>query len=495
MSTVRRLAHFRQLSLEGGDASPLGRKKSPKKATDPRHAIKVSLDAPGAVRLAWGAKDDDVDDAVVVKKCREVRRQPGCRLTRHASLEKDSILCSKQEPAVTETPKDEKPNLKIFLAPNVERSCEPPKLMQPLTTPVVDKNAFQIRKGGKRGVSVVVVPVAPQEIDVFVRPATASSRREKFKKRAGSAFHATIVDEPRAPLVRSSSAPSARPKFPATKRRLKVTKRSDEGGRLPNVEWKNAAPADVETMVELISPMGSDAEERPDEEEEARPASKRAPEEKKAAVKCASLRKAVKSVTFQQSSIHAIRSFSASFPARRASMASLCLGNDRSVPTAPVKTHEKRGTNSSPPGDETVPKRRLVGGGTDDAERSAASNQKDKGKLLPESDVAFSINIETKTHEEVVATSETDGEALVANTGSQKGTARDDVGETAKEKQCWDMYRKMMDKGIAVSYNTILRGMLTPTEYRLRRKSLIFEDVKLPNDAQISPYNNVTHTE
>lgn len=39
-----------------------------------------------------------------------------------------------------------------------------------------------------------------------------------------------------------------------------------------------------------------------------------------------------------------------------------------------------------------------------------------------------------------------------------------------KEKECWDTYRKMSDKGIKISFDTLLRGMLTPTEYRLRRK-------------------------
>lgn len=39
-----------------------------------------------------------------------------------------------------------------------------------------------------------------------------------------------------------------------------------------------------------------------------------------------------------------------------------------------------------------------------------------------------------------------------------------------KEKECWDTYRKMSEKGIKISFDTLLRGMLTPTEYRLRRK-------------------------
>ncbi|XP_033340242.2 uncharacterized protein LOC117228549 [Megalopta genalis] len=44
--------------------------------------------------------------------------------------------------------------------------------------------------------------------------------------------------------------------------------------------------------------------------------------------------------------------------------------------------------------------------------------------------------------------------------------------QTNKEKECWHLYRKMCDKGVCVSFDTVLRGMLTPTEYRLRQKKL-----------------------
>lgn len=48
--------------------------------------------------------------------------------------------------------------------------------------------------------------------------------------------------------------------------------------------------------------------------------------------------------------------------------------------------------------------------------------------------------------------------------------------ESDKEKQCWEMYCKMSEKGVNVTFDTILRGMLTPTEYRMRRKSLVLSD-------------------
>lgn len=45
--------------------------------------------------------------------------------------------------------------------------------------------------------------------------------------------------------------------------------------------------------------------------------------------------------------------------------------------------------------------------------------------------------------------------------------------QSTKEKECWHLYRKMCDKGVYVSFDTVLRGMLTPTEYRLRQKDLL----------------------
>lgn len=44
--------------------------------------------------------------------------------------------------------------------------------------------------------------------------------------------------------------------------------------------------------------------------------------------------------------------------------------------------------------------------------------------------------------------------------------------DTPKEKECWIMYKKMVDKGLPVTYDTLLRGLLTPSEYRMTRKEV-----------------------
>lgn len=42
--------------------------------------------------------------------------------------------------------------------------------------------------------------------------------------------------------------------------------------------------------------------------------------------------------------------------------------------------------------------------------------------------------------------------------------------KSKKEQECWVLFKKMSDKGLPVTFDTILKGMLTPTEYRLTKK-------------------------
>lgn len=53
---------------------------------------------------------------------------------------------------------------------------------------------------------------------------------------------------------------------------------------------------------------------------------------------------------------------------------------------------------------------------------------------------------------------------------------KENTTSTSNEKKCWELYRKMSDKGVNVSFDTVLRGMLTPTEYRLHRSQSVTID-------------------
>ncbi|XP_034651006.1 uncharacterized protein LOC117890327 isoform X1 [Drosophila subobscura] len=53
-----------------------------------------------------------------------------------------------------------------------------------------------------------------------------------------------------------------------------------------------------------------------------------------------------------------------------------------------------------------------------------------------------------------------------------------------KERECWKLYQKMCAKGVSVSYDTVLRGMLTPTEFRHFQKQREQEEARLQEEAE-----------
>ncbi|XP_050093492.1 uncharacterized protein DDB_G0271670 [Anopheles aquasalis] len=63
-------------------------------------------------------------------------------------------------------------------------------------------------------------------------------------------------------------------------------------------------------------------------------------------------------------------------------------------------------------------------------------------------------------------TTETTGKSSSAAIAGTNG----DLLQSPKEQECYRLYLKMSKKGLAVSYDTILRGMLTPTELRVLQK-------------------------
>lgn len=69
----------------------------------------------------------------------------------------------------------------------------------------------------------------------------------------------------------------------------------------------------------------------------------------------------------------------------------------------------------------------------------------------------------------IPTTTETQTPGDAGNTGT--GGNQDLVdGQTPKERECYRLFQKMSNMGLSVSYDTILRGMLTPTELRVLQK-------------------------
>lgn len=331
-NNTRKLSAFRQLSL---NSDPGGRRKTFKKQfsedipdwfEQQNSNLKISLntiktyhDRPHPVKIAWDDDDDGTpkelngEDVVIVKKIPEVRRRPSSKLIRHASLEKDSILCNNKPNLKENNNKEkEKPNLQIFLAHSIdvedqkdnERKTQKPKLIPPLIVTDNSKNLFQIRKSKnspreKMKIEPVVETericdeieheVNPKPIDnIIIKPSSAASKREMFKKRTNSAFNSSIKEKPtfRPPLMRSLSAPHKsdqnKSKFLATKRKVKACKRihakspqqqlddteTDKENPLFSNHRRIANGSDIVTMVSLVSPAGSDNEDTIEEDKE-----------------------------------------------------------------------------------------------------------------------------------------------------------------------------------------------------------------------------------
>lgn len=53
-----------------------------------------------------------------------------------------------------------------------------------------------------------------------------------------------------------------------------------------------------------------------------------------------------------------------------------------------------------------------------------------------------------------------------------------------KERECWKLYMKMSTKGVNITYDTILRGMLTPTEFRQLQKQRDVEEAKIKENLE-----------
>lgn len=75
------------------------------------------------------------------------------------------------------------------------------------------------------------------------------------------------------------------------------------------------------------------------------------------------------------------------------------------------------------------------------------------------------IDDKTATHQTIPKTAD---KAHIEAYGA--GNVFPEYVRSIKEKECWILFQKMINKGISVSYETIMRGMLTPTEVRAVEK-------------------------
>ncbi|KAK6627105.1 hypothetical protein RUM44_009582 [Polyplax serrata] len=242
---------------------------------------------------------------------------------------------------------------------------------------------------------------------------------------------------------------------------------------------------EIVTMVSLVSPAGSDTEDSVLNLPMGPLLAKDVSLETKAEVKasCESdvrgttstfvsqkfvcLRKTPKTVTFQTNPV-LTRNYSSSFPSRRAPAGTPIIiptpinSNHPALTPAQLQERDKR-----PPifagTDGRAVKRRLI--------RSPSEPVKEEesyvDKAKPRRDSLVYDDDDNNDFRQI-------SEALGRKENDE---VRPEDGEPQfkcpKEKECWALYKKMVAKGVSVTFDTVLRGMLTPTEYRLKKNRLL----------------------
>ncbi|XP_005174895.2 J domain-containing protein DDB_G0295729 [Musca domestica] len=216
---------------------------------------------------------------------------------------------------------------------------------------------------------------------------------------------------------------------------------------------RSVAP-DVITLVSLISSEGSDSEKEdccsstPSNSDSSSP-TRRAP----------SLRKAGKSVSFQENYPPTFQFASKEYShmLRRGSIAPLAARiKANRPPTAPPGSIFHTNNNSSNSNSATNTKNMNV--------------ENDENDTPPdENQINANNNVTTTTP----ATAN-----LKKSLEEESSYQYPDYVRSIKERECWKLFQKMSAKGVNITYDTILRGMLTPTEFRQLQKQREMEEAK-----------------
>ncbi|KXJ79924.1 hypothetical protein RP20_CCG027527, partial [Aedes albopictus] len=105
-----------------------------------------------------------------------------------------------------------------------------------------------------------------------------------------------------------------------------------------------------------------------------------------------------------------------------------------------------------------------------DDDKDTQSDDETKDNTTPNITTSRPIPPAAHAAKTIPTTTEVQTLGDAGNTGT--GTGNQDLvdGQTPKERECYRLFQKMSNMGLSVSYDTILRGMLTPTELRVLQK-------------------------
>ncbi|XP_026823075.1 uncharacterized protein LOC113561069 isoform X1 [Rhopalosiphum maidis] len=276
---------------------------------------------------------------------------------------------------------------------------------------------------------------SPEDSSEEEKPLSAAARRVRFYKTAKQ------QQNERQTLTRAMSAPSSRQQIVNSTQGLYSTssrrksqdvhkfstrklkscrskafhKSIDVDSRLPNGQkfGKRNQNVEVVTMMSLLSPVGSDVEESltPDDV-------------------------STKTVTFPQFN-NSMRYHQKSFDSAMTSIGKPKLLNNR-VGKSLMKSRTIEISRDDEDDGPVVKEVVISKLGNDDDDNETLHN-----KEIAQIDVRYDV---------------LDGQPML---------------KSDKEKECWALFKKMTAKGVSVTFDTVLRGMLTPTEYRLRKNELL----------------------
>ncbi|XP_052896867.1 uncharacterized protein LOC128303829 [Anopheles moucheti] len=108
-----------------------------------------------------------------------------------------------------------------------------------------------------------------------------------------------------------------------------------------------------------------------------------------------------------------------------------------------------------------------------DKDRSCEDNDTDDKQSEPSDSPERDHHNDNSTFTEsptIPSTNSVKGNASKTSGNGAVNTSTNGDLQTPKEQECYRLFLKMSKKGLAVSYDTILRGMLTPTELRVLQK-------------------------
>nr|XP_022908809.1 uncharacterized protein LOC111420127 [Onthophagus taurus]XP_022908810.1 uncharacterized protein LOC111420127 [Onthophagus taurus] len=439
-----------------------------KEIESPPNSIRVSLSAKGTkppIKVAWSenfAKQKSLDN----EPNKIVKQNLKIFLNKNQKELKDDQL--------SDSSYERKPKLILPLNPEITNTDNVKNVFQKHIRKITNHKSFSDRSFSPirtENSSTIIVPLITNKTQkeskiesVETNSNSNSNLGKDFnQKRSRSASSSSSLTKKenqfRPPLLRQSSVPvknETKPKFPTTKRRVKTAKPklTDELVNKRNLLKRCVSVSEVETMVSLVSENEESGDEEISQEKQVEDVTplKTSLVKENNNERNFSLRKTIKSVSFQQSTIHAIRSFSASFPERRKSMATALFLNASNVARV-YQIHEKRSPiNGIDDDEENVPKRRLIRTKSAPLERRSSISKEDENPRKENSENTPQNQVGCKNKDE-------------------SSSSLSEGFNNCKEQECWDMYCKMNEKGVTISFDTILRGMLTPTEYRLRSKA------------------------